>query len=76
MFRSKSWMPVSVLLAGAMTLNACAPQPAVTTVEVTRMVEGTPQTVVITATPASQVAAGSIQINGAGATFPLPIYTE
>jgi phosphate transport system substrate-binding protein len=40
------------------------------------MVEGTPQVVVITATPAPQVAAGSIQINGAGATFPLPVYTE
>jgi phosphate transport system substrate-binding protein len=76
MFRSKVFIPVSVLLAGAIALGACAPQPAVTTVEVTRMVEGTPQTVVITATPPPQDAPGSIQINGAGATFPLPIYTE
>jgi phosphate transport system substrate-binding protein len=32
---------------------------------------------VVTATPdGSQLPAGSVQINGAGATFPLPIYTE
>jgi phosphate transport system substrate-binding protein len=47
----------------------------------------TPQTVtqvqtqivnqVVTATPdGAQLPAGSVQINGAGATFPLPIYTE
>ena len=60
-----------------MVLSACGTQPAaVSTVEVTRMVEGTPQVVVITATPEAQAAAGSIQINGAGATFPLPVYTE
>jgi phosphate transport system substrate-binding protein len=63
---------VSVVLAAC---GASAPQ----TVVVTQIVAGTPQTVVITATPqpeAPAVAAGSIQINGAGATFPLPIYTE
>jgi phosphate transport system substrate-binding protein len=49
--------------------------------------QATPQTVtevqtqivnqVVTATPdGSQLPAGSVQINGAGATFPLPIYTE
>jgi phosphate transport system substrate-binding protein len=52
-------------------------------VEVTRVVAGTPQTIVITATPgptqppvATALPAGSVQINGAGATFPLPVYTE
>lgn len=50
-------------------------------VEVTRLVEGTPQveTIVITATPEAQATSlpvGSVQINGAGATFPLPVYTE
>ena len=60
-----------------LVLSACGSQPAdVSTVEVTRMVEGTPQVVVITATPEAQAAVGSIQINGAGATFPLPVYTE
>ncbi len=60
-----------------LALSACggaAPTPA--QIEVTRIVAGTPETVVITATPAPQAAAGSIQINGAGATFPLPVYTE
>ena len=57
-------------------------QPPVT-VEVTRVVAGTPQTIVITATSAptqppalTPLPAGSITINGAGATFPLPVYTE
>jgi phosphate transport system substrate-binding protein len=71
----RSALFISLVLA--LVLSACGSQPAaVSTVEVTRMVEGTPQVVVITATPAPQVAAGSIQINGAGATFPLPVYTE
>ncbi len=38
------------------------------------MVEGTPQTVVITATPGD--AAGSIAMSGAGATFPFPLYSR
>jgi phosphate transport system substrate-binding protein len=71
----RSALFVSLVLA--LVLSACGSQPAaVSTVEVTRMVEGTPQVMVITATPAPRVAAGSIQINGAGATFPLPVYTE
>jgi phosphate transport system substrate-binding protein len=55
-------------------------------VEVTRIVAGTPETtvMVVTATPAPQtpapkattLPAGSVSINGAGATFPLPVYTE
>jgi phosphate transport system substrate-binding protein len=60
-----------------LALSACggsAAPPA--TVEVTRVVNGTPQTVVITATPEASLPEGSVQINGAGATFPLPVYTE
>ncbi len=68
-------------------LSACSGQttatPTAIQVEVTRVVAGTPQTVVITATPgptqppaATQLPPGSISINGAGATFPLPVYTE
>jgi phosphate transport system substrate-binding protein len=73
-----------VLSACSTTTNtpAVATQPLVT-VEVTRVVAGTPQTVIITATPAptqppatTPLPAGSVQLNGAGATFPLPIYTE
>lgn len=70
----------------AVTVVVSTPQTIVKTVEVTRMVEGTPQveveTVIITATPApveaqpTPLPAGSVQLNGAGATFPLPVYTE
>lgn len=79
--RSKFAIAFAVLAALSIVLAACAPAaPAVpSTVEVTRVVAGTPQTVVITATPApaaTQLAPGSVQINGAGATFPLPVYTE
>lgn len=83
---------VIAIVTMALVLTACASpttqsqaqttQP-VTTVEVTRVVQGTPQTVIITATPgptqppaSTALPAGSIQINGAGATFPLPVYTE
>lgn len=65
--------------------------PATVIVEVTRVVAGTPEVtkVVITATAAptkppaatdtpaaTALPAGSVQLNGAGATFPLPVYTE
>lgn len=60
-----------------LALSACggaAPTPA--QIEVTRIVAGTPETMVITATPAPQGAAGSITMNGAGATFPFPLYSS
>jgi len=65
-----------VLLATSLLLAACGTPAAVTPVTVveTQLVE-----TVVTATPdASQptaLPAGSVQINGAGATFPLPVYT-
>jgi phosphate transport system substrate-binding protein len=80
-----------VLILAAIALSACAPAAASTPqvqvqqVEVTRIVAGTPQVIEITSTAAPTVAAtaasttlpeGSIQINAAGATFPLPLYTE
>jgi phosphate transport system substrate-binding protein len=80
-----------VIMIFSLVLSACATAtsaPTVVnlppaTVEVTRVVAGTPQTVVITATPgstqppaATALPAGSVQLNGAGATFPLPVYTE
>jgi phosphate transport system substrate-binding protein len=75
----------------SLVLSACATETstpaavsqAPATVEVTRVVAGTPQTIVITATPGptqppapTALPAGSVQLNGAGATFPLPVYTE
>jgi phosphate transport system substrate-binding protein len=68
--------------ATATTLPTAGTQ-APATVEVTRVVAGTPQTIVITATPGptqppapTALPAGSVALNGAGATFPLPVYTE
>jgi phosphate transport system substrate-binding protein len=83
--QSRKTAPLFILLAGMMILSACAPAAAPTpqTVEVTRIVAGTPEIQVITATAApaqppaaTPLPAGSVQINGAGATFPLPLYTE
>ncbi len=64
-----------VLVALSFLLAACGGTPAtpVTVVE-TQVVEK-----VVTATPDAsmpELPAGSVQINGAGATFPLPVYTE
>jgi phosphate transport system substrate-binding protein len=78
---------IVVITTMALILSACSTAatqaPVVATVEVTRVVAGTPQTIIITATPVpteppapTSLPAGSIQINGAGATFPLPVYTE
>jgi phosphate transport system substrate-binding protein len=74
----------TLFIALSIILAACAPAAASTpvTMEVTRVVAGTPEVVVITATPGpmsedpTALPAGSVQINGAGATFPLPVYTE
>lgn len=76
----KAQLVIAALIGTAMLLAACAPAATPASVEVTRVVAGTPETVVITATPdASQPTAlpqGSVTINGAGATFPLPVYQQ
>ena len=57
-----------------------APAPTQPPVEVTRIVAGTPAVMVVTTTPdmskPTPMAPGSVQITGAGATFPDPVYTE
>lgn len=80
MLRTFKTVMVAIVL-GATLLSACAPAAPATSqpVEVTRVVAGTPETVVITATPEAKPTTlpdGSVKINGAGATFPLPVYTE
>ena len=72
-----------VLSACAATSTPTAAVQAPATVEVTRVVAGTPQTIVITATPGptqppapTALPAGSVSLNGAGATFPTPVYIE
>jgi len=82
MSRSKFAAMLSAVLALGLFAIACAPTAATSAptqppVEVTRIVAGTP--VVVTATPEAQpvsLPAGSITLNGAGATFPDPVYTE
>lgn len=78
------------LILAALLLAACGGQgttPQATpvvqekVVEVTRVVEGTPQVIVVTATPEpvtaqAMAAPGSIQLTGAGATFPFPLYSR
>lgn len=52
MFRKISWIALCGLVIAAMLLAACAPSPApAEQVEVTRIVAGTPETVIVTATP-------------------------
>jgi len=68
----------SLLMIIAVIASACA-TPTPQTVEVTKIVAGTPEKVVITATPEvkpTTLPAGSVKINGSGATFPLPVYTD
>jgi phosphate transport system substrate-binding protein len=79
---------LSILILLSISLAACAtatpaPETVIQTVqvEVTRMVAGTPQveTKVITATPETNTAGSGtspILINGAGATFPFPLYSR
>ncbi len=57
---------LSTLVLASVLLSACAPSPAAA-----QPTQAMPNT-----GSSSSAAAGSIQINGAGATFPLPIYTE
>src|SRR5512146_1531348 len=59
---------IFILLAASLILAACSPASAPTAAA---NIPATGSTKV-----ATQQQAGSIQINGAGATFPLPVYTE
>ena len=72
----KKMLLVMTGLCTAVLLSACGASAPVT-VEVTRAVN---QTVVVTPTAdpnaATPLPAGSVQINGAGATFPLPVYSD
>ncbi|GAB4402985.1 MAG: phosphate ABC transporter substrate-binding protein PstS [Anaerolineales bacterium] len=67
-----------VLVAVAMLLSACGgAQPTATpTAAPTAAPTTAPAAVPTVAPTATPLPPGSIQINGAGATFPLPVYTE
>ncbi len=62
---SKLMIMFGLLVVASMILSACGGTGAVQTVEVTRMVEGTPQTVVITATPGGEAAGPKVLHEGA-----------
>src|SRR5690349_11614835 len=80
MLRTKLFPLTSAIALVALALGACGPAATPTPIVVTQIVAGTPQTVIVTATPGPEAATplpdGSVQLNGAGATFPLPVYTE
>jgi len=76
MSRSKLFTLFSAVIVTALTLGACGSGPTPTPAVVTQIVAGTPETVIVTATPAPVTPVGSIQINGAGATFPFPLYSR
>src|SRR5215813_6408943 len=83
MKRSKFATAITAAVGAAFALGACAPGAASTVVVTAPPVVVTAPPVVITATPGATTApaatalpAGSITLNGAGATFPDPIYTE
>lgn len=80
---------LAIFVIASTLLAACAQSPASTQapaaepqiVEVTRIVQGTPvvKTVVVTVAPPEATqgpSTGSIQMNGAGATFPFPLYSR
>lgn len=74
----KQFTLFGVVMITEIILSACA-SPTPQTIVQTQIVAGTPQQIVVTATPGAAAATplpkGSVQINGAGATFPLPVYT-
>jgi phosphate transport system substrate-binding protein len=73
--RKNMFFAVALITLTGLLLSACGGA-APATVEVTRAVN---QTVVVTPTSdpnaTTPLAPGSVQINGAGATFPLPVYS-
>jgi phosphate transport system substrate-binding protein len=71
--RVRSWVVLG--LAISLVASACG-QATPTPAAAGAGAEGTPQVLVITATPEPEVAPGSIQISGAGATFPFPLYSR
>lgn len=91
MFRKFSVLMFALVVV-SLVLTACgaAATPAAPVVvketqlvEVTKIVAGTPVTVKetvvvapISAPQATKMAPGSVQLNGSGATFPVPVYTE
>ena len=75
--RKSLLVSVMVLLVVGMVLSACAPAATPTAASTQPAAEAPAVAEASTATPAAtDLPAGSVTINGAGATFPLPVYNE
>jgi phosphate transport system substrate-binding protein len=79
--RNKLYLVLAALVVASMVLAACGAPATPETVVQTQVVVQTQEVVKeVTPTPdmsmPTPLPAGSVQINGAGATFPAPIYTD
>jgi phosphate transport system substrate-binding protein len=75
MFKKLSFALIAVL-ALSFVLSACGPAATPQTMVQTQIVEVTSTPRPIAPATPTPLPAGSVQINGAGATFPLPVYTQ
>ncbi len=71
--RKNLFIVLAALAVASMLLSACGPAATPQTVVHTQIVEVTPTT---DASMPTDMPAGSVQLNGAGATFPAPVYTD
>jgi phosphate transport system substrate-binding protein len=69
----KMYGSLAILVAGLMVLAACAPAATPTAAPA---MENQPTEAAMAEAAPTALPAGSVTINGAGATFPLPVYTE
>ncbi|HEX9117621.1 MAG TPA: phosphate ABC transporter substrate-binding protein PstS [Anaerolineae bacterium] len=67
----KSYAVMAFLLVASLILGACAQASSTGTAPAATAANANPA-----ATAANPASGGAVQINGAGATFPLPVYTE
>ena len=73
--RKSLFVTVLVLLVAGMAISACAPAATPTAAVEAPAATAAPAEPAATEAPTA-LPAGSVTINGAGATFPLPVYTE
>jgi len=74
--RKNLYVSMFILLAAVLALSACGPAATPQTVVQTQIVEVTSTPGPAAPATATPLPAGSVQITGSGATFPLPLYTQ
>jgi phosphate transport system substrate-binding protein len=72
----KLFIVLFAVLTLSFALSACSPAATPQTVVQTQIVEVTSTPGPVAPATATSLPAGSVQINGSGATFPLPVYTQ